>query len=354
MKLKLYTLEPLRRPPPDYTRPLGEPEPTKPSAPVHRSFAGIGERRLDWRLRELGGHENPPPTIFATLEGQVYELDRGEPEWDRDMGWAWPYRWPEGVRVVLYGKLEEPARACPRCESHARVIRLTALTDAPKASPTRCQGCGLVVGYARAWDPDQGATWRLLSDGSLGLQMSTGAPTEIMPEEEPTMTRRRETPIPDDTNGAPVRPPKPRTHTRKLDVVLSAEERDERQESLLTALSEGEDLAAEKSAAMADFRQRGKAQAARVVELRHAVTARIEKRDVKCEERFDDRRGEVQVVRLDTGAVIDTRPQTPEERQQVIPGTGPDTTEVREPGQKIVKVTRRKKRGQAALPSVEG
>lgn len=328
------------------------PAPAVPAQSLVRLSEGVGELDELYDVREAP--EPPPEDIHAVIVGdtQVQVYERGPVEHFGRWGWAWrylPMTLAVSGQVHIIGKLVAKGPACPRCGSTGERVLLTW-----GKKTWSCSGCDLTVGNTSkrapaAWDPKTSEAWRLTDEGGLGERITNGTTEEA----EPMAARRRTTPIPgDDAEAKPAapRPQKPRTFTRKLDVALTAEERDERQESLLTALRDGEELAAEKSAAMADFRQRSKALATRVVELRHAATDRIEKRDVQCEERFIDRTGEVQVVRLDTGKVIDRRPQTAEERQQVIPGTEPDETEVREP--KLVRVVRRKK-AQAEAP-VEG
>lgn len=69
---------------------------------------------------------------------------------------------------------------------------------------------------------------------------------------------------------------------------------------------------------------------ARIGELKAQVTTKKEHRLVDCEESKDFKRNMVEVVRIDTGEVVDSRPMTPDERQEeldVDPPPAPDVPE---------------------------
>lgn len=52
--------------------------------------------------------------------------------------------------------------------------------------------------------------------------------------------------------------------------------------------------------------------------LSRIISSGIEYREVECEKQFDWAKGIVQIVRLDTGEVVDERPMKPEEEQRTL------------------------------------
>ena len=99
------------------------------------------------------------------------------------------------------------------------------------------------------------------------------------------------------------------------DVTLTAQQVDERKAWLVTELGELERVESEKKAANTDFNGSIKLHKRRIRELYGAIVSGVETQTVQVFDRTDERRGCVEVVRVDTNEVLDTRPLTNEERQ---------------------------------------
>lgn len=105
------------------------------------------------------------------------------------------------------------------------------------------------------------------------------------------------------------------TFIDKLDCTLSDEELAERKDRLATeyqALTEVQD---EKADVMADYSKKIKGHQKVLAALIDAISTGKEKREVECLERRDDRLGVMQIIRGDTGEMVEERPLTLEERQ---------------------------------------
>lgn len=79
----------------------------------------------------------------------------------------------------------------------------------------------------------------------------------------------------------------------------------------------------EKAQAMATFKARIQTHEDKLQELGEKVRTREETRAVECLEKPDERRFVVEVYRMDTGELVETRPMTAAERHSVLQGTLP-------------------------------
>ena len=113
----------------------------------------------------------------------------------------------------------------------------------------------------------------------------------------------------------------PKKVRREVKVSLSKAQVDERGRILAQRSAELEELQEAAKASTAEWK--GKTDAARLgmTKLARSIREGHELIEVDCEERYDDRRGLVNLVRLDTEELVDERAQTAAERQQVIPET---------------------------------
>lgn len=116
-----------------------------------------------------------------------------------------------------------------------------------------------------------------------------------------------------------------RRFTRSLPCKLTDSERRLRGVKLAEANHERAEIELRKKDASAGFREELKANGKRIEELSEQVSSGVEKRPVECCERPDEDRQVVEIYRVDTGAVIDTRPMTLDERQpKLFPLGGAD------------------------------
>lgn len=114
--------------------------------------------------------------------------------------------------------------------------------------------------------------------------------------------------------------PVPKTFERDLEVSLTDAERLKRNEDLLEAMQARDDLKSQKSEATSQINASIKISEGRVKDLAIALRSGKEKRPVRCTERFLFETNTVEIVRADTGAVIEKRAMTPEERTPTLPG----------------------------------
>ena len=109
-----------------------------------------------------------------------------------------------------------------------------------------------------------------------------------------------------------------------LECALTDAELEAKKDSLVTATAELERLQAEKSAEVAKHSKGIKSKQAEIRALVVAIQSGRETREVECLERRNDRLGQMERVRGDTGEVYDTRPLDFDERQETIPFGGDD------------------------------
>ena len=108
------------------------------------------------------------------------------------------------------------------------------------------------------------------------------------------------------------------TTSRSLRVELTEDEYGRKAQALAAELHTLEQLRARHKAQRAAMRAEDQAQAETVHELGTDVRTRSERRDVECEWIADFPRGLVDLVRTDTGEVLDSRPIEARDRQLAI------------------------------------
>lgn len=124
-----------------------------------------------------------------------------------------------------------------------------------------------------------------------------------------------------DTKGTKTKakkPTAPKSVKRDLEVALTDSEMLKRNEELLAAMQARDDLIAAKSEATSNINASIKLAAQHVKELASALRNKKEKREVDCIERMIFPTNTVEIVRTDTGAVVEKRAMTPDERQPVL------------------------------------
>lgn len=109
----------------------------------------------------------------------------------------------------------------------------------------------------------------------------------------------------------------PKRVTREFTSEINDEQALEKYKELVEVDKTIDQVSAQKSASMADYNQELKGQRKRRADLLNIIETKIETRSVVCEERINEERQEIEVVRLDTGKVVEelTRPMTADERQ---------------------------------------
>jgi hypothetical protein len=113
--------------------------------------------------------------------------------------------------------------------------------------------------------------------------------------------------------------PEPKRFTRQLSVLLNEKEREKRVQDHLAALAEERRLKFEKAELASEVTAKIKLAAKAARDIEEALREGKELREVKCIERFLWETHGVDVVREDTGEVIETRAMTSEERQPELP-----------------------------------
>lgn len=111
--------------------------------------------------------------------------------------------------------------------------------------------------------------------------------------------------------------------TRILPVELTDVEVQQKATNLAEKVEEIATTKALAKNAAANFKDRLDDLAADASRLSREIRSRTEDRAVDCEESPDYRRGMMDIVRCDTGAVVDSRQLTYEERQQELPTVAP-------------------------------
>jgi hypothetical protein len=118
----------------------------------------------------------------------------------------------------------------------------------------------------------------------------------------------------------------------KLPCTISTEDLPARSSELAKVIHARDHLLEQKRETNANFRSRVKFYDERLKELADAVEGGTELRNVDCVERFNSRTNTVELVRLDTGEVYDSRAATAEDRQEDLPGVGASEGESAEAG----------------------
>jgi hypothetical protein len=109
-------------------------------------------------------------------------------------------------------------------------------------------------------------------------------------------------------------------NTRMLKCKLSVEEWQERAELLSEEHERLTRLENEHKAVEYLFRQRSKLAKGNIERLAEALRTHEEVRAVECEQRRNEGALAIEMVRTDTGEVLERRPMTTEERQETLPG----------------------------------
>jgi hypothetical protein len=107
----------------------------------------------------------------------------------------------------------------------------------------------------------------------------------------------------------------PKKVTKTLTVVLSEHDTAQMGIQLAGLVKSHRRIEEEKRTALADFNAQLKASSEKLHRLQEALEKNTEERDVECELRLDADGTRVLTVRLDTGATVDVRPLSDEERQ---------------------------------------
>lgn len=103
--------------------------------------------------------------------------------------------------------------------------------------------------------------------------------------------------------------------SRKLPVDLSTMEVRERSLELSSKIAEARALEARRKAAASEFKASDQEIRARIDELAESVKSGRESRQVECRWSRNESLGRMELARMDTGEVIESRALTPEERQ---------------------------------------
>lgn len=111
----------------------------------------------------------------------------------------------------------------------------------------------------------------------------------------------------------------PRKITRDLPVKLTQDELAGVAKDIGRLNRERVKMEGEAKASAAQWKDRISGLDAQIADLADLADSGQRALPVACEERHDYRRGEVQVVRLDTGELLESRPMTPAERQATLP-----------------------------------
>lgn len=110
----------------------------------------------------------------------------------------------------------------------------------------------------------------------------------------------------------------PRTFERQLPVRLTTAELEERGWSLAEERKKQRSLESAKKAAADDFKERLEANGEEIDRLAGIVHSKCEYRPVQCHEKRDYKRGVIEIVRRDTGEIVETRVMTDAERQREL------------------------------------
>lgn len=102
---------------------------------------------------------------------------------------------------------------------------------------------------------------------------------------------------------------------KELPCKLTEEERLTKGDECAAKLVEVRDLELEKAAQAKEMKAKISRASLRVAELKDEIRTRTEYRDVECSESRDDHTQCIVTRRLDTGAIVDSRPMNDHERQ---------------------------------------
>lgn len=144
-------------------------------------------------------------------------------------------------------------------------------------------------------------------------------------------------------NGKAAEPPKPKTFIRHVERKLTDHDKATRGAEHRAVLNKIDDVQVASRETASDYRSQLLALRKREVEMRTAIERGVERVPVDCIQRRNEDQHTIEIVRVDKGAVIESRPMDANERQLKIPGTGPDQSEVREPEPPKKKSARRRK-----------
>lgn len=126
------------------------------------------------------------------------------------------------------------------------------------------------------------------------------------------------------------------TETRELPVRLMDSELKQKSGQLVRSLQDLDAVRGERDEYLAavktakdEFKKREGEFDKRIRQLGHEIANGSERRQVECRLMFYWERGQVEIVRIDTGEVVDARAITAEERQQKMPfaGAGAEASE---------------------------
>lgn len=112
------------------------------------------------------------------------------------------------------------------------------------------------------------------------------------------------------------------TVTRKLFCKLTEEEANERARSAATILGRRDEIEQKLKAEQATGKANVKTLEQELRQLSTAAREKQELRDVECVWQRDDASWQMNLVRTDTYEIIESRPQTTEERQLALPRIG--------------------------------
>lgn len=112
---------------------------------------------------------------------------------------------------------------------------------------------------------------------------------------------------------------------------LSPEKAQEYHSDVLDILSRIDQLEEELATVKSQFKNTIKEQELLLSDRRRSLRQGYEMVDVECDEQMNWDEEVVEIVRCDTGEVLDTRPITEEERQMNIDATVPDDDDEEEP-----------------------
>ena len=109
-----------------------------------------------------------------------------------------------------------------------------------------------------------------------------------------------------------------KTIINHLPVKLTADERAQKAHRLAQAVQEADDLEAELGEVKRTFKNRDEALQMEIRLLGRLVRDGVEDRPIECEERANWSAVTMETYRLDTGALVNFRPMTREERQREL------------------------------------
>lgn len=102
---------------------------------------------------------------------------------------------------------------------------------------------------------------------------------------------------------------------KEIRVKVKKSEQEQKKDELVTVDREIQRVANEKAGDMANYNQDLKVLRERQRKLLDVIKDGEETLEIECVERVNERLGKVEVVRTDTGQIIDERPLTADERQ---------------------------------------